>query len=121
MVTAVTNYGRSGLHDWIVQRATAIILFAYFVFIMFYLLTNPGIGYAEWKALFEMTSTKVFSLLALLSVCAHAWIGLWCVSTDYITERLMGPKATVLRLLFQAVCGLFMFTYLVWGFEVLWG
>jgi hypothetical protein len=33
-----------------------------------------------------------------LSLAAHAWIGMWGVLTDYLTERLMGPKGNVLRI-----------------------
>ena len=31
MVTAVTNLGRSGLYDWLMQRVSAVILLAYFI------------------------------------------------------------------------------------------
>lgn len=120
MVTAVTSLGRSGLFDWLIQRATAGVLLAYVVFMFGYLMCSPGIEYAEWKAFFEQTYVRTFSLLALLSICLHAWVGLWSVSNDYITERMMGPKATVLRLIFQSVCGLLNFVYLVWGIQVLW-
>ena len=121
MVTAVTNLGRSGLYDWVVQRASAVVLLAYFLFIACFLLTNPGLGYAEWKGLFGHTAMRVFSMLALLSLCAHAWIGLWGVSTDYLTTRLLGAKATALRLAFQAAYTIVLFSYLVLGIQVLWG
>ena len=121
MVTAVTNLGRSGLYDWVVQRATAVVLLAYFVFIAGFLITHPGLGYAEWKGLFSNTAMRVFSMLALLSICLHAWIGLWGISTDYLTTRLMGSKATALRLAFQAGYTVVLFSYLVWGIQVLWG
>jgi succinate dehydrogenase / fumarate reductase membrane anchor subunit len=64
---------------------------------------------------------RVFSLAALLSIAAHAWIGLWSVSTDYLTERMMGSKANILRLMFQAVVAMALFTYVVWGIQILWG
>jgi len=121
MVTAVTNLGRSGLYDWVVQRATAVVLLAYFVFIAGFLIVHPDLGYAEWKGLFSNTAMRVFSMLALLSICLHAWIGLWGISTDYLTTRLMGQKATALRLVFQAGYTIVLFSYLVWGIQVLWG
>jgi succinate dehydrogenase / fumarate reductase, membrane anchor subunit len=121
MVTAVTNLGRSGLYDWVVQRATAVILLAYFLFLAAYLIGHPGLSFAEWKGLFSHTWMRVFSMAALLSICAHAWIGLWGVSTDYLTTRLMGAKATSLRLVFQAAYSIVLFSYLVWGIQVLWG
>ncbi len=39
-----------------------------------------------------------FFLLAILSLIAHAWIGMWQVFTDYVTTRQMGPSAKGLRL-----------------------
>ena len=33
MVTAVTSMGRSGLSDWLMQRVTAVILLAYFLYV----------------------------------------------------------------------------------------
>lgn len=120
MVTSVTNLGRSGLSDWLVQRASAVILLAYTVFLASFLVCNPGLQYAEWSALFDQTWMRVFSLLALLSLVMHAWIGLWSVSTDYMTQRTMGSKATVVRLAFQSVCALVLFTYVVWGIQILW-
>jgi succinate dehydrogenase / fumarate reductase membrane anchor subunit len=114
MVTTITSFGRSGLYDWMFQRATAVVLLFYTIFIIGYLLFNPDLDYLQWKTLFEMTWVRVFTLLTLLSIGAHAWIGLWSISTDYI-------KPTGLRFIFQGVCGAAMFTYLVWGVQILWG
>lgn len=121
MVTQVTNFGRSGLSDWLVQRISAVVLLAFFVFIVGYLVLNPGLTYEQWKALFDCTAMRAFTTLAILSVVVHAWIGLWAVSTDYMTVRLMGAKGTAVRLLFQAAYSLVLFYYLVWGLQVLWG
>ena len=119
MVTAVTSFGRSGLSDWLVQRGSGVILLAYFLFIGAVLLS--GVDYASWKALFEQTWVRIFSLLAILSLAAHAWIGMWAVFTDYLTERLMGPRGNVLRLLCQIGTSLLIFVYVVWGIQILWG
>ena len=121
MVTAVTNLGRSGMYDWLVQRATAVILLAYVLCIAGFMLSNPDFGYAEWRAYMSTNFMRIFSLLALLSMVAHAWIGLWQVTTDYFIERQIGPKAIFIRLVIQTVCGVTAFAYLVWGVQVLWG
>lgn len=121
MVTAVTSFGRSGLYDWLIQRVSAVILAAYTVFLVVYVLMNPGLTFEQWSGLYGQLWMRVFSLLALISFLAHAWIGLWSVLSDYITNRMMGPKATVLRLIAQVVLGVAAVTYLVWGVEILWG
>jgi succinate dehydrogenase / fumarate reductase membrane anchor subunit len=120
MVTSVTNFGRSGLSDWLVQRVSAVILLAYTVFLAWYLVTTPELDYPQWKALFAQTPMRVFSILALLSVVVHAWIGLWSISTDYMTERMMGDKGNIVRWMVQLGGGLLLFTYLIWGIQVLW-
>src|SRR5690606_32640641 len=105
MVTAVTSFGRSGLYDWLIQRVGAVVLTAYTIFLVVYIAMNPEMDYAQWSALYSQLWMRIFSLLALISFITHAWIGLWSVLTDYLTNRLLGAKATVLRLLAQIVLG----------------
>lgn len=119
MVTAVTSMGRSGLYDWLMQRVTAVILLAYFLLLAWVL--AGGVDYVSWKTLYGQTWMRVFSMLALLSLGIHAWVGLWAVFSDYMTERLMGTTGNVLRFLAQVVCAIIMFTYIVWGIQILWG
>lgn len=121
MVTAVTSLGRSGVADWLIQRLSAIIMTAYLFFIVGYIVTTPELDYAQWQGLFNQLWMRIFSLLTLLSVAAHSWIGLWTVLTDYLNEHLLGGKATVLRLFAQAVLGLVTFAYTLWGIEIIWG
>jgi succinate dehydrogenase / fumarate reductase membrane anchor subunit len=119
MVTAVTSMGRSGLQDWLMQRVSAVILLAYFLYIGAVVVS--GVDYGAWKDLFSQTWVRVFSFLALVSLGLHAWVGLWAVFTDYFTERMMGAAGNIVRLAAQIVCALIMFTYLVWGIQILWG
>lgn len=120
-VSPATNYGRTGLHDWVLQRVTAVVMLAYVLYILGIVLFGPTPDYATWRAHFAGTPMKVFSLMALVSILIHAWIGLWTVSTDYFTEYLLGAKGNVIRWVFQAACGVVLFAYLVWGAQILWG
>jgi succinate dehydrogenase / fumarate reductase membrane anchor subunit len=121
MVSNVTGLSRSGVSDWLVQRVSAVILGVYFIGLLGYLLINPDLDYGQWQALFSTTWMRIASLLALVSLCAHAWVGMWTVSTDYLTPAMVGKNANVLRFLFQAACILLIFIYLVWGIQILWG
>lgn len=121
MVTAVTSFGRSGLYDWLMQRVSAVVMAAYAIFIAVFVLTTPDMQYSDWQALYGNLWMRIFSLITLISIAAHAWIGLWAVLTDYLTVRLMGTKATILRILAQMGLGIVTFTYVVWGVEILWG
>ena len=121
MVTNVTSLGKNGLYDWIIQRATAVILGIYFLCVMSFLITHPDMTYMEWQNYIRSDLMRVFTLLALLSLAAHAWVGLWTISTDYLTTRHAGKYGTVLRGAFQAGCALVTIIYLIWGIQILWG
>jgi succinate dehydrogenase / fumarate reductase membrane anchor subunit len=121
MVTSATSFSRNGVSDWIIQRLSAGILAAYTIFIAAYLLSHTDLDFNTWKALYSQLWMRIFSLLALLSIAAHGWIGLWGVVTDYLTTRLLGKKGLVLRLMVLTLYALVTLAYLVWGIEILWG
>ncbi len=121
MVTTVTSFGRSGLSDWMIQRISAWVMTSYLVFIVGYLLANPNLDYAQWVELNSSLPMRMFSLITILSIAAHAWIGIWSVLTDYVTVRLIGPKATAIRLFFQLGMIAITLLYVVWAIDILWG
>jgi succinate dehydrogenase / fumarate reductase, membrane anchor subunit len=121
MVTSVTSFGRSGLYDWLIQRVGGVVMAAYTIFIVTYLLLHPDLTFEQWKSLYSQLWMRVFTLVTLLSFISHAWIGLWAVLTDYLTVRMLGNKATFLRVFAQLVLGMVAVTYLVWGVEIIWG
>jgi succinate dehydrogenase / fumarate reductase, membrane anchor subunit len=121
MVTTVASLGRSGLADWLIQRASAVVLAAYTIFITGFIATQPTMDFVAWSNLFDQLWMRIFTFLALLSVAAHGWIGLWGVLTDYVTQRMMGCKALPLRMGILGTYLVVTLAYLVWGFEILWG
>ncbi len=121
MVNPVTTLGRNGIQDWLIQRLSAVVLLAYFLFLTVFFLTHPAPSFTEWQGLFHAPWMRFFSTLALLSLALHAWIGLWSVTTDYLTERTLGHRATVLRLSVQFGIALLLLAYLGLGLSTLWG
>lgn len=121
MVTSVTSFGRSGLYDWLIQRVGGAVMAAYTIFLTVYLVVTPELSYEQWQVLYSQLWMRVFTLVTLLSFITHAWIGLWAVLTDYLTTRMLGSKATFLRIFAQMVLGAVAITYLVWGVQVIWG
>ncbi|HBD11648.1 MAG TPA: succinate dehydrogenase, hydrophobic membrane anchor protein [Porticoccaceae bacterium] len=120
-VSNVTSFGRSGLSDWLLQRVSAIVMIAYLAVVGGYLLFAGDIDYAKWKAFHEAFWVRLLSLFAVLAMAIHAWIGMWAVLTDYVTVRLLGPKATPLRILMQLGMISVTLTYVVWAIVILWG
>ncbi|MDF1796983.1 MAG: succinate dehydrogenase, hydrophobic membrane anchor protein [Coxiellaceae bacterium] len=113
MVNSVTNYGRNGLSDWLVQRMTALIIGVYFVFLFIYFLCHPDLTYQQWHGLFDYTIMRICTLLVVLSICAHAWVGLWTVFTDYV-------KCACLRVTLEVILVLLLLTYVIWAISILW-
>ena len=118
---SATSFSRSGLSDWIIQRVSAVILAVYFVVIVGWLFNASDVSYSTWHDFMTHSAMRIFSLLAIVSLAAHAWIGMWTVFTDYLTVRQMGPKASFIRLIAQIGMGLAVFVYVVWGIMILWG
>ncbi|XOV88360.1 MAG: succinate dehydrogenase, hydrophobic membrane anchor protein [Pseudomonadota bacterium] len=121
MVTQVTSFSGNGLADWIVQRVSAYILAAYTVLLVGILLLSGEMTFTGWRELFSQTWMQVFTLLALIASCAHAWVGMWTIGTDYIREHYFGSGADGIRLVYQVGCVLILACYLIWGIKILWG
>lgn len=120
MVTSVTNFGRTGVQDYIVQRVSAVVLLAYVLFLVGYVVMADGVSYLEWRGLFAQTWMRYFSLAALVALVAHAWIGMWTIGTDYLTRTAFGGAATFIRLLYNLFCTTVFAIYFAWGVQILW-
>lgn len=114
MVRNVTSFTGNGVADWLVQRVSAVILAAYTVFMVVWLLLLPEWSFNAWQQLFAAPIFKVFSILAILAFVTHAWVGLWTVTTDYL-------KNSVLRILVQLSVILSLVVLLFVSFSVVWG
>ena len=115
MVTNVLNYGRSGVADWVVQRFSALILAAYTVVMVIWLAVNGSeLTFAQWQGFMGQTWVRIFTLLTVLALAGHAWIGLWTVATDYL-------KKSGVRVAFLGGVAISLFVYVVWGISILWG
>jgi succinate dehydrogenase / fumarate reductase, membrane anchor subunit len=114
MVENVTSLTGNGLRDWLIQRLTAIVLAAYALFLLAYIIICAPLTFDHWHGLFSHGLMRVFTVLALLSVFYHSWIGLWTIFTDYI-------KCPYLRLTLQTLVVVVLLGYLVWGIDIVWG
>lgn len=108
MVEKITSLTGNGMHDWLIQRVTAVLLAAYTLFLIGYLMLHSPLQYADWHALFSHVFMRIFTFLSLLSVVYHTWIGMWTIFTDYL-------KCPWLRLTLQILVILVLIGCLVWG------
>lgn len=123
MSSNVTNFSRNGVSDWLIQRATAVILGVYFVVVMGFFICNSDLDFQTWKNFMACTAMKVATIVAFLSIAAHAWIGMWTISTDYLIKdgHLLGSVPAYVRLAFQTFCVLFLLASTLWGTLLIWG
>lgn len=121
MRNSATSLTHSGVGDWLVQRATAYILGIYFVVILGYLLGHSGLTHAQWHDFMLSLPMRIFTLLALVALIGHSWVGMWTVFTDYVTTRQLGERANLARLVLLVGMVLANFVFLIWGIQILWG
>ncbi|BDY05800.1 succinate dehydrogenase, hydrophobic membrane anchor protein [Ferrimonas sp. YFM] len=114
MVKNAATFGRSGVQDFVLIRASALVMLAYVLFLVGYLVTSPSLTFDTWQGLFASVGMKVFTLLALFSVLIHGWIGMWQVATDYI-------KPAKLRAFILFAINVVLLAYLATGVVILWG
>ncbi|NHB93820.1 succinate dehydrogenase membrane anchor subunit [Photorhabdus cinerea] len=114
MVSNASALGRTGIHDWLLLRASAIIIVLYVIYILGFVAVTSDITYEVWRGFFSSSITKVSTVLALFSILAHAWIGMWQVLTDYV-------KPLALRLVLQLAIVVALMAYLIYGTIVVWG
>ena len=113
MVKRVVVGAHYGLRDWLVQRLTALIMAVYSVVMCVVLLAaRPG-DHAAWKALFAQQSVRLGTFLFLLSLAAHAWIGVRDILMDYV-------KPTGVRLACQVAVILALIACAAWSVQILW-
>jgi succinate dehydrogenase / fumarate reductase, membrane anchor subunit len=117
---SATGLTGSGSRDWYIQRVSAVVLAVYTVVVFGWVLCNGGFSFEQWYGFMMTTPMKIMSLLAVLSLVAHAWIGMWQVFTDYVTTRSMGPSATGLRLVLTSAVIIAVFAYAIWAIQIFW-
>ena len=120
-IKSATGLTGSGSRDWIVQRISAVVLAVYSVVLLGFFLTHGDVTYLEWSSFMTSLPMRLFSLVAVLALAGHAWVGMWTVFTDYITSGKMGESAPKLRLVLQTLMIIAILVFLFWGIMIFWG
>ena len=114
MVNRIVTGAHYGLRDWLVQRVTAAVMAIYVLGLVGWLLWQPAFGYDTWTELFSGSVMRSFTLLFLLSLYYHAWIGVRDIVMDYV-------KPASIRLLIHVLAILALVFYIIWSVQILWG
>lgn len=114
MVDRIVTGAHYGLRDWLAQRLTAVLMVIYTLFIAGYVLLHPDMGYDRWTGLFSNQVMRSFTLLFLLTLYYHAWIGVRDIVMDYV-------KPAGIRLAIYVLVILALLLYTIWSVQILWG
>ncbi len=114
MVKSVLSVSHQGLKDWIIQRVTAIIMAIYSVGMLVFFLMPAEVTFERWHHLFTCSWVKIASIIFLLAVLYHAWVGIWTVLTDYV-------KCYVIRCVLHTLVFLALLGFFFEGLLILWG
>jgi len=102
-----------GLRDWLAQRVSAVIMAVYSVIAVVVFLMNKNITYSVWRDLFAQGWMRVATLLFMVSLAWHAWVGVRDILMDYI-------KPAGLRLALEVLVLLVIAAYVGWTIQILW-
>src|SRR6185503_13352264 len=102
-----------GLRDWLAQKITAVIMAVYSVIALIVLLSGVPLSFVVWKDLFSQGWMRVATLLFMVSLAWHAWVGVRDILMDYI-------KLAGLRLTLEVLALLTIAAYVGWTIQILW-
>lgn len=114
MVTREVVGAHYGLRDWLAQRITAVVMAVYSILMVIVFLRLPSLDYLHWKGLWSLPAIRYSTMLFLLSVYYHAWIGMRDIIMDYV-------KDPGLRLTFYVIVIGALVCYAIWSIQILWG
>ncbi|MBJ7503684.1 MAG: succinate dehydrogenase, hydrophobic membrane anchor protein [Burkholderiales bacterium] len=102
-----------GLKEWLIQRMTAVIMVVFIIILLGDYLLNGGPNYTAWASLFSNQFMKLLTLLALLSLFYHAWVGMRDIWMDYV-------KPAGIRLSLQVFTALWLIACTAYAIQILW-
>ena len=73
----------TGLKAWAVQRASAVYMLLFVLFLLYSFALNPMQAYPEWHAWMARPGTSVAFLVFFAALLGHMWVGLRDVLLDY--------------------------------------
>jgi succinate dehydrogenase / fumarate reductase membrane anchor subunit len=103
-----------GLRDWLAQRVTAVVMVVYTVLFLIVLARQPQLDHGHWRALWALPWMRYATVLFILSLLYHAWVGVRNIFMDYI-------KPAGLRLVLHILVILALVWYGAWAVQILWG
>ena len=114
MVDRTVTGAHYGLRDWLAQRVTAVVMAFYTLLFLGTFAASPQVDFTVWRQLFAPQWMKLATMLFLVSLYLHAWIGVRNIFMDYV-------KSSALRLVLYVIVIAALIAYTGWSAQILWG
>ena len=108
---------------WHLQRWSSIFILAYVVYVVLFIISFSPILYSDWMIFVSSYIFKIATSIVFISILVHAFLGLWTIGTDYLTQRTLGflnlalsriaDTSRLLYNIFFTVLGLFLYLFLL--------
>lgn len=96
----------SGLKAWAIQRVTAIYIALFSLYLILAMLVSTPADYAAWRDWFANPVMGIATMVYVVSILLHAWVGIRDVLIDYVKPiTVRAPLMAVIALGLLA-CGL---------------
>jgi succinate dehydrogenase / fumarate reductase membrane anchor subunit len=102
-----------GVGNFLLQRLTALVLVVFVAILALRVAAAGTLDYVAWASIFVPMWMKVLSLVAILALLYHAWIGVKDIWMDYV-------KPVWVRLTLQTLTALWLLACAVWSVQILW-
>ena len=108
----ICNAKNRGIRNYLGIKTTGVIILVYFVAISAYIFGKEKITFAQWSQLFDNLLVQLATLVTLISIMIHGFIGIWQITTDYI-------KCSAVRMTAQTAISILLISYIVLGIKIL--
>jgi succinate dehydrogenase / fumarate reductase, membrane anchor subunit len=102
-----------GMRDWLSQRVTATLMALFTAVLLAQLLWPGPLGYDRWAGIFSAQWMKLFTLVIVIAMAWHAWVGVRDIWMDYV-------KPMGIRLSLQVASIVWLLGCTGWAVQVLW-
>ncbi|MDX9707015.1 MAG: succinate dehydrogenase, hydrophobic membrane anchor protein [Azospira sp.] len=113
MINRIVVGAGYGLKDWIVQRATALVMAIYTFILLAVLVVQAPDSYEAWHAIFANGFMQFMTFIFFISLFFHLWVGLRDIWMSYV-------KPDGLRFLFMIGTVVALVGYAGWAVKILW-
>lgn len=85
----------TGLRAWTLQRASALVVLLFLLWLAGMLLVSPPHGYEQWRGMVARPAVSTAFALFFAAILLHAWVGARDVALDYLHHPLVRAAALV--------------------------